>query len=123
SRLLRQTMTEGMMLCIGGGVLGLWLARVAVQAFIRTYPASVPRMSEIAIDLPVLLFALGVSVTTGLFFGLAPAAQGRIHDLVTAFKEAGDRGVSGARRHHIRRALVVVDFALARRPRIGAGLL
>ena len=61
SRLLRQTMTEGVMLCVAGGMLGLWLARVAVQALIRAYPTSVPRMSEIAIDLSVLLFALGVN--------------------------------------------------------------
>ena len=50
SRLLRQTMTEGVMLCVAGGMLGLWLAHVAVQALIRAYPTSVPRMSEIAID-------------------------------------------------------------------------
>src|SRR4029434_1139982 len=64
SRLLRQTMTEGVMLCAAGGMLGLWLARVAVQALIRAYPTSVPRMSEIAIDLSVLLFAIGVSMAT-----------------------------------------------------------
>ena len=74
SRLLRQTMTEGVMLCVAGGMLGLWLARVAVQALIRA-SCSVPRMSEIAIDLSVLLFALGVSMATGVLFGLAPVAQ------------------------------------------------
>jgi ABC-type antimicrobial peptide transport system permease subunit len=52
SRLLRQTMTEGVMLCVAGGMLGLWLARVAVQALIRAYPTSVPRMSEIASTCP-----------------------------------------------------------------------
>ena len=123
SRLLRQTMTEGVMLCVAGGMLGLWLARVAVQALIRAYPTSVPRMSEIAIDLPVLLFALGVSMATGVLFGFAPVAQGRINDLVTAFKEGGDRGASGAGRHHIRRALVVAEVALAVMLVIGAGLL
>jgi putative ABC transport system permease protein len=123
SRLLRQTMTEGVMLCVAGGVLGLWLARVAVQALIRTYPTSVPRMSEIAADLPVLLFALGVSMATGVFFGLAPVAQARISDLVTAFKEGGDRGASSSGRHHIRRALVVTEVALAVMLVIGAGLL
>jgi predicted permease len=123
SRLLRQTMTEGVMLCVAGGMLGLWLARVAVQALIRAYPTSVPRMSEIAIDLSVLFFALGVSMATGVLFGLAPVAQGRINDLVTAFKEGGDRGASGAGRHHIRRALVVAEVALAVMLVIGAGLL
>ena len=111
------------MLCVAGGILGLWLARVAVQALIRAYPTSVPRMSEIGIDLSVLLFALGVSMATGVLFGLAPVAQGGINDLVTAVKEGGDRGASGAGRHHIRRALVVAEVALAVMLVIGAGLL
>src|SRR6188474_1046161 len=124
SRLLRQTMTEGVMLCAAGGMLGLWLARVAVLALIRAYPTSVPRMSEIAIDLPVLLFALGVSVATGVLFGVAPVAQRRMNDLVvTAFKDGGDRGASGAGRHHIRRMLVVAEIALAVMLVTGAGLL
>jgi putative ABC transport system permease protein len=120
SRLLRQTVTEGVMLCVAGGMLGLWLARVAVQALIRAYPTSVPRMSEIAIDLPVLLFALGVSMATGVLFGVLPVVQRRIIDLVTAFKEGGDRGAS---RHHIRRTLVVAEIALAVMLVTGAGLL
>ena len=62
-------------------------------------------------------------MATGVLFGLAPVAQGRIDDLVTAFKEGGDRGASGAGRHHIRRALVVVEVALAVMLVIGAGLL
>ncbi len=123
SRLLRQTMTEGVMLCMAGGMLGLWLARVAVQALIRAYPTSVPRMSEIAIDVSVLLFALAVSMATGVIFGVAPVAQRRMNDLVTAFKEGGDRGASGAGRHHIRRTLVVAEVALAVMLVIGAGLL
>src|SRR5262249_40436640 len=96
SRLLRQAMTEGVMLCVAGGTLGLWLARVAVHALIRAYPTSVPRMSEIGVDLSVLLFVLGVSIATGVLVGLVPLAQGRMTDLVTAFKEGGDRGASGA---------------------------
>jgi predicted permease len=123
SRLLRQTMTEGVMLCAAGGMLGLWLAHISVQALIRAYPTSVPRMSAISIDLFVLLFALCVSMATGVLFGLAPVAQGRMNDLVTAFKEGGDRGASGAGRHHVRRALVVVEVALAVMLVIGAGLL
>ena len=123
SRLLRQTMTEGVMLSVAGGMLGLLLARVAVRTLIRAYPTSVPRMSEISVDLSVLLFALGVSIATGVLFGLAPVAQRRMTDLVTAFKEGGDRGASGAGRHHIRRALVVAEVALAVMLVVGAGLL
>ncbi len=123
SRLLRQTMTEGVMLCVAGGLLGVWFARVAINALIRAYPTGVPRMNEIGIDLSVLLFALSVSMATGVLFGLAPVAQRRIKDLVSAFKEGGDRGASGAGRHHVRRALVVVEVALAVMLVIGAGLL
>ena len=124
SRLLRQTMIEGVMLCVAGGMMGLVLAHVAVQSLIRAYPTSVPRMSEIAIDLPVLLFAVGVSLATGVLFGVAPIAQRRINDLVTALKECGDRGASSASgRHNIRRALVVAEVALAVMLVIGAGLL
>jgi putative ABC transport system permease protein len=123
SRLLRQTMIEGVMLCLAGGMLGLWLARVAVQALIRAYPTSVPRMSEIAINLSVLLCALGVSVATGVLFGLAPVAQRRANDLVAAFKEGGNRGAIGAGRHRIRRTLVVAEVALAVMLVMGAGLL
>ena len=62
-------------------------------------------------------------MATGVLFGLAPVAQGRIHDLVTAVKEGGERGASGAGRHHIRRALVVAEVALAVMLVMGAGLL
>jgi hypothetical protein len=108
---------------VAGGTLGLWLARVGVQALIRAYPTSVPRTSEIHIDLSVLLFALGVSMATGVLFGVAPVAQRRTSDLVTAFKEGGDRGASAAGHHHIRRTLVVAEIALAVMLVIGAGLL
>jgi predicted permease len=122
-RLLRQAITEGVMLSAAGGVLGLWLAQVAVQALIRTYPGSVPRMSDLAIDRPVLLFALAVSTMAGVLFGVAPAAQGRMTDLVTALKEGRGRAVSGAGRHHLRRALVAAEVALAVVLVMGAGLL
>src|SRR4030095_2901859 len=110
-------------LCVAGGMLGLWLARVAMQALIRAYPTRVPRMSEISTAPFVLLIALGISMATGVLFGLAPVAQGRMNDLVTAVKEGGDRGASGAGRHHIRRALVVVEVALAVMLVTGASLL
>ena len=122
SRLLRQTTIEAVMLCIAGGVLGLWLAHLAVHALARVYPSSVPRMNEIGIDVSVMLFTLGVSITTGVLFGLAPLAHGRIADL-TAFKAGADGGTSGAGRHYIRRTFVVVEVALAVMLVIGAALL
>ncbi len=122
-RLLRQAMTEGVLLSVVGGVLGLWLARVGVRAMILAYPTSLPRTSEVAIDVPVLVFTLLVSMGTGLLFGLVPVGQRRVRDLMTVLKESGDRSSSAGGRHHIRRALVMAEVALAMMLVTGAGLL
>ena len=122
-RLLSQFMTEGVLLSIVGGVLGLILARVGVQALIRAYPTSLPRTSEVAVDPLVLLFTFGVSIATGLIFGLAPIMHTRVKGLVIALKEGGAKGATGAARHHIRRGLVMAEVALAVMLVIGAGLM
>jgi cell division protein FtsX len=121
-RLLRQAMTEGVLVSGAGGMLGLWLAHAGVQALIRAYPTSVPRTSDVAIDVPVLLVALGLSAGTAVLIGLALVGH-RVSSLVTALKEGGNRGASGAGRSHIRRALVMAEVALAVMLVIGAGLL
>jgi predicted permease len=122
-RLLRQFMTEGVLLSIIGGVLGLLLARVGVQAIIGLYPTSLPRTTEVTVDPLVLVFTFAVSVATGLVFGLAPLMHTKVSGLVTALKEGGAKGATGAARHHVRRALVVAEVALALMLVIGAGLL
>jgi len=122
-QLLRQFMTEGVLLSVAGGALGLVFAQVGVAALLRAYPDSLPRTSEVAVDPLVLLFTLGVSVFTGLIFGLAPIMHTRVKGLVTALKEGGAKGATGAARHHIRRGLVMVEVALAVMLVIGAGLL
>ncbi len=122
-RLLRQFMTEGVLLSLVGGALGLVLARAGVAALIRAYPNSLPRTTEVSVDPLVLLFTLGVSLVTGIVFGLAPLMHTRATGLVTALKEGGDRGATGSARHHIRRALVMAEVALAVMLVIGAGLL
>jgi predicted permease len=122
-RLLGQFMTEGILLSLVGGVLGVVLARAGVQALIRVYPTSLPRTAEVAVDPLVLLFTLGVSIATGLVFGFAPLMHTRVQSLVTALKEGGTRGATGAARHHIRRGLVMIEVALAVMLVIGAGLL
>jgi predicted permease len=122
-RLLRQFMTEGVLLSIVGGVLGLLLARAGVQALIQLYPTSLPRTTEVTVDPLVLLFTLGVSIATGLIFGLAPIMHTRVSGLVTALKEGGAKGATGAARHHVRRGLVMAEVALAVMLVIGAGLL
>jgi predicted permease len=122
-RLLRQFMTEGVLLSILGGVLGLLLARAGVQALIRLYPASLPRTSEVTVDPAVLFFTLGVSILTGLVFGLAPLMHTRMKGLANALKEGGAKGATAGARHHIRRGLVMAEVALAVMLVIGAGLL
>jgi putative ABC transport system permease protein len=122
-RLLRQFMTEGVLLSLSGGVLGVVLARVGVRAILRAYPASLPRTSEVSVDLPVLLFTLGVAIATGVLVGLAPLMHTRVSGLITALKEGGAKGATSAARHHVRRGLVVAEVALAVMLVIGAGLL
>ncbi len=122
-RLIRQFMTEGVMLSLIGGVLGLVLARVGVDALLRVYPSSLPRTAEVAVDPVVLLFTFGISIATGLIFGLAPIMHTRVKGLVTALKEGGAKGATGAARHHVRRGLVMAEVALAVMLVIGAGLM
>jgi putative ABC transport system permease protein len=121
-RLLQQFLIEGVVLSVAGGALGVVLARAGVQAIIRAYPASLPRTSEVTVDPLVLLFTLGVCAASGTFFGLAPMMHTRITGLVTALKEGGVKGSTGAR-HHVRRGLVMAEIALAVMLVVGAGLL
>jgi predicted permease len=121
-RLVRQSMTEGLLLSTAGGLAGVALAGAGVDALLRAYPTSLPRASEVAVNLSVLLFALVVSTATGLLFGLVPVARTHMRRLVTALRDAGDRGGTGAR-HRVRRGLVVAEVGLAVTLVIGAGLL
>ncbi len=121
-RLLRQFMTEGVLLSMIGGVLGLVLARAGVDAITRLYPASLPRTAEVSVDPLVLLFTFAVSIGTGIVFGLAPLMHTRVSGLVAALKEGGGKGATAAR-HHVRRGLVMAEVALALVLVIGAGLM
>ena len=121
-RLLRQSVTEGAVLSAAGGILGLWLASYGVQALIRAYPASIPRTSELTIDMPVLLVALCLSTATALLFGLVSLGRRRTSSMAAALRE-GAKGASGAWRHYARRGLVTAQVAFAVMLVIGAGLL
>jgi predicted permease len=123
ARLLRQFVTEGVLLAVVGGVLGVSLARVGVAAMLRAFPNSLPRTAEVTIDSTVLWFTLGLSVVTGVLFGVAPLLHTRVAGLAAALKDSGAKGVSTGTRHHVRRALVAVEVALAVTIVIGAGLL
>jgi putative ABC transport system permease protein len=122
-RLLRQFLTEGVLLSIAGGVLGVFLASAVVRTLIRAYPTALPRATEIAVDPLVLLVTLVVATATGLLFGLAPLMHTRIDSLITALKGGGAKGAVGSARHRVRRGLVVAEIALAVLLVIGAGLL
>src|SRR5438046_9380752 len=106
---------------VAGGILGLWLASAGVRALIRAYPTSIPRTSELTIDLPVLLVALGLSTGTALLFGFVSLGRRRTSSLMTALKEGG-RGASGTWRHYARRGLVIAQFAFAVMLVVGAEL-
>jgi predicted permease len=122
-RLLRQSVTEGAVLSAAGVLLGVWLASAGVRALVRAYPTSIPRTSELTIDLPVLLVALGLSAGTALLFGFVLLGRRRTSSsMVTTLKEGG-RGASGAWRHYSRRGLVIAQVALAVVLVMGAGLL
>ncbi len=122
-RLLRQLVTEGAVMSGAGGILGLWLASAGVRALIRAYPTSIPRTSELTIDLPVLLVALGLSTGTALLFGFVSLLGcRRTSSMMTALKE-GARGAIGAWRQYARRGLVIAQVAFAVMLVIGAGLL
>jgi putative ABC transport system permease protein len=121
-RLLRQSLTEGAVMSGAGGILGLWLASAGVRALIRAYPTSIPRTSDLTIDLPVLLVALGLLTGTALLFGFVSLGRRRTSSMMTALKE-GARAASGAWRHYARRGLVVAQVAFAVMLVIGAGLL
>ena len=119
----RQLLTEAVVLGLAGGLAGLALARVGLGALIAFDTASVPRLSEVRLDVAVLGYATIVSVLTGLLFGLAPAIRGaRGADLQSDLKDGGRGAVGGARGHQVQRALVGTQIGLAVMLVIGATL-
>ncbi len=122
-RLLRQFMTEGALLSIAGGALGVWLAHVGLRTLAQAYPAAMPRSTEVSVDLPVLLFACGVAIGTTMFFGLAQLRHIGVKDLRVTLTDAGSKGAGGGIRRHVRRGLVMAEVAVAVILVIGAGLL
>ncbi len=121
-RIVRQLLTESILLAVFGGVLGLLLAWWGIEVLIKFIPEDVPRLAEINLDLWVLGFTLLISFITGIFFGVAPAIQGSKTDLNEAMKE-GSRGMTGSRHSRLRSTLVVVEVAIAIVLLVGAGLL
>ncbi|HYG62128.1 MAG TPA: ABC transporter permease, partial [Thermoanaerobaculia bacterium] len=121
SRIIRQLLTESVGLALLGGAAGVLLAHWLTRLLVRLAPEGTPRLDEAGIDAPVLLFGLGVTILTGLLFGLVPALQASRPDLNRTLKE-GARGAKGGG-GRVRHALVVVETALAVILLAGAGLL
>jgi putative ABC transport system permease protein len=121
--LLRQLFVESVLLAMVGGVLGLGLAWLGMKGVIALKPANVPRIAELRLDGLVALFTLGVSLATGLLFGLAPAIQTSRTNLQETLKEGGRSGTADRSGHALRRVLVVAEVALALMLLTGAGLL
>jgi predicted permease len=121
SRLLRQSLTESMLLALAGGGLGLTVAGWGTKAALAALPTTLPRVEEVGLDARVLIFTLAISLLTGVLSGLAPALKTSQRRLAETLKEGG-RGAGGGR-HRAQGALVAVEMALALILLIGAGLM
>ncbi len=121
-RLTRQMLTESVLLACLGGAAGLMLAWWGVELLVSLKPENLPRLEAIKVDAGVLIFALAVSVATGLIFGLAPAWAAARVSVSESLKEGG-RGTVGGVRQRVRSGLVVIELALALILLVGAGLL
>ena len=119
-RVVRQLLTESVLLAVVGGGLGLLLAAWGTRAALGVLPAALPRAEQVGLDPHVLLFTVGISLLAGVLFGLMPALKTSQPDLHETLKQGG-RGASGTR-HRAQGAFVVVEMALALVLLIGAGL-
>jgi len=122
-RIVRQLLGESLLLAAWGGVAGVGVGFGLVAAFRAYGPADFPRLEEVAVDPRVLAFALGLTLLTGLLFGLAPAVLSSRVDLAATLKDGLGRLTGGRGRVRLRGGLVVVETGLAMTLLIGAGLL
>ena len=121
-RVFRQLVVENVILVLVGGVLGILVAYAGIRLFVYVAPTFYPPSQQIGIDRNVLIFMLGVCLATGILSGLAPGLRAANPDLHTSLKQ-GARGSAGSLRLRVRRALVVVEIALAMVLLVGAGLM
>ena len=122
-RLLKQLLTESVLVSLAGGAVGLLMAYLGVRAMVAMDIGNLPRADEIGIDGTVMVFTLVVSLVAGVLFGLAPALHTATPNLHGALKEGGRGTTSDRGSHALRRSLVVTEVALALTLLTGAGLL
>jgi putative ABC transport system permease protein len=126
-RIMRQLLTESVLLSMAGGVLGLFLGFAAVRALLAVSPANLPRIGEngasVSLDWRVLLFTAAVALLTGILFGMIPAFQASRADLSSTLKESGGRTGSGFRQNKARSILVISEVCMAIVLLISAALL
>jgi predicted permease len=123
NRLVRQMLTESLVLFLVGGLLGLLFAALVNRVLLSLYSSGLPRENEVGLDGQVLLFTLALSLLTGLVFGLVPALSATSGRLYSALKEGGRAVAGGARGKLIRNILVLGEVAIALVLLVGAGLL
>ncbi len=123
ARLLRQLLTETLLLALAGGAAGILLAQWGVDALLALNPAELPAPQGVRLDARVLAFSLGLSALAGFIFGVVPALQLSKADVGSALKEGGRGAGEGAQRTRLRGAFVVSQVALSLVLLVGAGLL
>ena len=122
-RIIRQLLTESMLLSLAGGVVGLLLAKWGTDLLLTLAPPDLPRMDNVSIDGRALAFTAAITFLTALIFGLAPALQASKPNLNETMKDAARGSTEGGRRNLIRSTLVVLEVASALVLLVGAGLL
>ncbi|UCC72548.1 MAG: ABC transporter permease [Gemmatimonadota bacterium] len=122
-RVARQFLIESTGLAVLGGLLGIGLAYAGLEVIRATSPGGLPRLYQVSIDPLVLLFTLGLSLLTGIVFGLFPVTRCQSHELVSALKEGGGRAGTGRPRNRVRNSLAVVQIAVSLVLLVGSGLM
>src|SRR5205814_76298 len=122
-RLIRQALTESLVLSLVGGVCGLGVGWAATRALVRLQPDGMLRVRDFGVDGTVLAFILGITMVSGLLFGVAPALWARHRKPAESLKDGGRGAAGGARARRWTEVLVVSEVALALLMTVGAGLL